>query len=406
MALLSLWSSNPDAVLSLTIEQIVATAGDGKLLDYSECSRELRAFLSQIQVERLAEYADHCLAIAFPKSGMVLQDLVNELGRRLDYVVTNGRYQGKSDAIGNDGLWHSPEGQEILIEVKTTDAYRISLDTIAGYRDQLRERRSLADLNSMLIVVGREDTGELEAQIRGSRHAWDMRVISIDALIRLTRLKESTEDNTTGAKIRSILVPMEYTRVDGLIDVLFTAAKDVESAIDTSIAPDAEDGPAAPWEFTDAKALQAKRDEVVAAFARKLGVKLVRKSRALYWDSEHTVRVVCTVSKRYTKKGQAPYWYAYHPAWDEFLAQAAAAYVVFGCMDLSIAFAIPVQHVRSRLAELNTTTRPDGTAYWHVKIIQQRGECYALQMPKSGSHVPLDEFVVQLGPASGITQTV
>src|SRR5207302_1441198 len=123
MALLSLWSSNPDAVSSLSIEQIVATAGDGKLRDDGECSKELRAFLSQVSSEKLGEYADHCLSSSFSKSGIVLQDIVNELGRRLDYAVTNGRYQGTAALVGNDGLWHDPDGLDILVEVKTTDAF-------------------------------------------------------------------------------------------------------------------------------------------------------------------------------------------------------------------------------------------------------------------------------------------
>jgi len=71
MALLSIWSSNPEAVLSLSIEQIVATAGDGKLRDDNECSQELRAFLAQVPSEKLAEYADHCLTVRFDKSGIV-----------------------------------------------------------------------------------------------------------------------------------------------------------------------------------------------------------------------------------------------------------------------------------------------------------------------------------------------
>lgn len=115
------------------------------------------------------------------------------------------------------------------VEVKTTDAYRIALDTIAAYRDKLRTEKQIVGVDSMLIVVGREDTGELGAQVRGSRHAWDMGLISVDALAHLAKLKESTEDAATGTKIRSVLVPKEYTRLDGLIDVLLTAAKDVET---------------------------------------------------------------------------------------------------------------------------------------------------------------------------------
>src|SRR5437899_1187490 len=112
MALLAIWTSNPQAVTSLSIEQIVATAGDGKLRDDSECSMEIRKFLSQVETEKLAEYCEYCLAKPFAKSGMVLQDLVNELGRRLDYEVVNGRYQGTVNSIGNDGLWRSPEGKD------------------------------------------------------------------------------------------------------------------------------------------------------------------------------------------------------------------------------------------------------------------------------------------------------
>lgn len=56
---------------------------------------------------------------------------MNEFGRRLDYSVENGRYQGKSNAIGHDGLWFDPEGTAIIVEVKTSDTYRINLDTCA-----------------------------------------------------------------------------------------------------------------------------------------------------------------------------------------------------------------------------------------------------------------------------------
>src|SRR5262249_2153223 len=157
----------------------------------------------------------------FSKGGMVLQDLVNELGRRLDYDVTNGRYQGTTNAIGYDGIWRSQEGHSLVIEVKTTDAYRISLDTIAEYREKLSKSGQLSASSSIPIIVGRQDTGELEAQVRGSRHAWDVRLISIEALIRLVFLKQEADAPETGTKIRSLLIPKEYTRLDGMIDVMF-----------------------------------------------------------------------------------------------------------------------------------------------------------------------------------------
>ena len=55
MPLLPLWLSNPKAVLDLSIEQIVTTAGDGALKDRSECSTELREFLTQVSRENLQD---------------------------------------------------------------------------------------------------------------------------------------------------------------------------------------------------------------------------------------------------------------------------------------------------------------------------------------------------------------
>src|SRR4051812_24747469 len=109
MPLLAFWKSAPATVAQLTIEQVVSSAGDGVLKDNSTCSAELREYLAQIPSSKIATYIEHCLTTSFGKGGMVLQDLVNELGRRLEYTAPNGRYQGTTNAIGFDGLWLSPE---------------------------------------------------------------------------------------------------------------------------------------------------------------------------------------------------------------------------------------------------------------------------------------------------------
>jgi hypothetical protein len=190
----------------------------------------LREYLRTVLSEKLFEYIDGCLTRGFNKSGLVLQDLINELGRRLDYRVENGFYQGRSNAVGFDGIWHAPDGHALVLEVKTTDAYRINLDTIAAYRDALINDDRVDKKSSILVVVGRTDTGDIEAQVRGSKHAWDIRLISADALVKLVKLKESTDEEETVTKIRGLLKPFEYTRLDNIIDVMFTAAKDVEAA--------------------------------------------------------------------------------------------------------------------------------------------------------------------------------
>lgn len=401
MPLISIWSSNPAAIDEFTIEQVVNAAGDGNLNDSSECSRELRAYLSEAKSAKLGNYVERCLTSAFTKGGMVLQDLVNELGRRLDYTVTNGRYQGTKNSIGFDGIWLSPEGHSIVVEVKTTDAYRISLDTIAEYRDKLLKANQLSQPSSILIIVGRQDTGELEAQVRGSRHAWDIRLISADALIRLVQLKEGSDAVETGQKIRSLLAPKEYTRLDGMIDVMFTTAKDVESATESEVDADEEAADAAPakttgvWQFTDAALLQSKRDEIIAALGQRKEAHLIKKSRALYWHPTKNVRAACTVSKRYERKSVVPYWYAYHPQWDEFLGEGARSFVVLGCMDRKEAFALPLEIMRSSLDGLNTSERESGGHYWHIHLSESPTGEVSLMLPKRKAVLPLKPFTLK-----------
>src|ERR1700676_3658759 len=104
---------------------------------------------------------------------------------------------------------------------------------------------------------------------------------------------------------------MEFTRLDGLVDVMFATVTDVEAAIietaadkidnpTTSVIKDPAATPSG-WEFTDAAVLDAKRVKVIDAIAKAIGSKLIKKSRALYWDAAHDSRVACSISKRYTK---------------------------------------------------------------------------------------------------------
>jgi hypothetical protein len=397
MALISIFQTNPRAFDQLNIEQVVSMAGDGQLRDGSECSDELRQYLGQIATGRIAKYVEHCLNSSFTKSGIVLQDLVNELGRRLDYDVTDGRYQGVAGGIGFDGIWTAQEGQSHVVEVKTTDTYRLSLETLATYRMRLTAAKQLTMNSSILIVVGRQDTGELEAQIRGSRHAWDVRVISVEALIKLVQLKENSDAPETGLKIRSLLVPVEYTRLDRMVDVMFTTASDVESSpltqapafsldraesVDGRVEVRAAKGT---FQFTDPSLLQATRERIVDAVSQRENVSLVRKSRALYWNSQHDVRIACSISKRHN--AGTPYWYAFHPAWSQFLEESARSFFVLGCMDRGEAYAIPNSTLRPLLPYLNTTTK-DGGTYWHIHLAERNGGVELL-VPKRGDNLSL-----------------
>ena len=62
MPLLNLWKADKQSILRMSIEQIVSTAGDGKLLDSSSCQDELRQYLSETSTDYLSDYANYCLA--------------------------------------------------------------------------------------------------------------------------------------------------------------------------------------------------------------------------------------------------------------------------------------------------------------------------------------------------------
>jgi hypothetical protein len=105
MALIDLWKTSKAELDEKKLQQIMAISGDGKLANDSTASKELRDFLRIIPSEKLSEYAQQCLGNHFDQSGLALQDIVNEMGRRLGFVVTEGLYRGKKGVSGHDGLW-------------------------------------------------------------------------------------------------------------------------------------------------------------------------------------------------------------------------------------------------------------------------------------------------------------
>lgn len=393
MPLMSFWKTSKEDVLKLRVDVIVKMAGDGNLRDQSPCADELRQYLSVAPVESLFDYARQCLDKAFPESGLALQDVVNELGRRLDFDVENGLYRGKPSAIGYDGIWRAGGEPDLIVEVKTTDYVAIDLKTQAGYKERLLASEQVTKDASTLIVVGREDTGALEAQIRGSRYAWEMRLISVESLIRLVQIKEKSDDATTVRQIRQLLQPFEYTKIDRIIDVIFTTAVNVESQQQIEQeSPTVVEGSAGEKEpgkqiRTNLDQLNAKRQHAVEAFAVLNGQELVRRSATLFSSPDKRFRVCCAVSKRYDSTYQ-PYWYAYHPKWDEFLADGNEAYFIISCMDREEAFAVPFSWLQANKANLNKTETGD-KSYWHVAITTLDDGGLAINCSKIGLKTPL-----------------
>ena len=91
MALIDLWRTERAQLTDKHIQQVIAFAGDGKLADTSKASAEVREYLRNVPSDLIAKYADQRLQDSFPQSGFALQDLVNEIGRRIRFIGASAR---------------------------------------------------------------------------------------------------------------------------------------------------------------------------------------------------------------------------------------------------------------------------------------------------------------------------
>lgn len=159
--------------------------------------------------------------------GFVLQDLVNEVGRPLGFTVTFGMYRGRGGADSPDGIWAAQDGRVLLVESKTSCSHRNELAKLAEWRRRLAVERHVSDETvSSLMVIAEEETEELEAQVRGSRSAWELRLLGVDALFKLLSIRESLDDDQVERQTQSILIPREFTRLDKIIDLVFATKED------------------------------------------------------------------------------------------------------------------------------------------------------------------------------------
>ena len=384
-SILSIYQNNKSALDGKYLSQILAFTGDGKLKDNNKTSTDFCEFLDVIPSQLITQFANNCLTDGFTDSGLALQDIINQIGKRLSYTVTNGLYRGNQNDIGFDGIWTSKEGYSIVLEVKTTDAYRMNLDdTVAKYRTKLIEQNKISKTeSSILIVVGREDTGGLEAQIRGSKHAWDIRLISTDSLIKLLTLKETLNDTKTIQQITELLKPKEYTRIDQLIELIFVTSKDLQIELPTE-----EDIEEATTEKKTRATSEDRRtpvnfnEECFLKVKTKLGLSLVKQSRVSYSNQEKSTALICAVSKEYEQGQYTKFWFAFHPHQQEYLNEFQNSFVAFGCGSPDDTLLIPFKEFEQFLKNCGTTENEE-RMYWHI-VIHFREKKFLIGQPGLG----------------------
>lgn len=107
--------------MSLKLDQILALVGKLDDMPGEQTPRErFRRFLQEnvLEIGRLRDYVEECLRNSGEQYCRALQDLVNYVGRFLQFEVAFGRYHGIQGEIGFDGLWTSPKGFHLVVEVK------------------------------------------------------------------------------------------------------------------------------------------------------------------------------------------------------------------------------------------------------------------------------------------------
>ncbi|MGE3063298.1 MAG: hypothetical protein AB7T10_06650 [bacterium] len=390
MSIIDYLLNTPDVIKGKRIQQILSICGDGKLLDNNNTSLEFREYLDNIESELIVKYANECLN-KFEDSGFALQDLINQTGKRLGFTVKFGLYRGKPGDIGHDGLWQTTNNYNIIIEVKTTDAFSINLDNIAEYRKKLIENHEIdEDNSSILIVVGRQDTGGLESQIRGSKYAWDIRLISVDSLLKLMKLKENFDEPSMIQKITDILIPMEYTRVDEIINLVFNATNEIiqDNISNNNIVIDSSNNENIIPRFTPVNFHSLCIDRISNHFNKIF----IKKTKASFISSDNSIKLICIISKEYLVSNNYKYWFAFHPHYKDYLDNFAQSYIVFGCGNENQLIKIPFSNFKSWLDGLNITEIGD-KFYWHVHIIKKENKYYLLRKTEF-EHIDITNFLL------------
>ena len=197
------------------------------------------------------------------------------------------------------------------------------------------------------------------------------------------------EDPQIVEKIRRVLVPQEFTKVDGIIDLVFSTAEDVKKGQELAVA-DTEDEDVEETKrpkFTPSNF----RDECAVRVQAHLKQPLVKRSFAVYSSPDESVVAICINSREYKKPKGFGYWFAFHPHQRDRL-HGPGAYVALGCGSPSQILLVPASDFVSWLDGCNTTTR-EGRSYWHVQVSKINGE-YRLRQRKSADPIKLTQYLL------------
>lgn len=359
------------------------------LKDRSEASKRLREYLESVNLELIERWVSEILLRG--SDGRVLQDIVNALGVRLGFNVEYGLYQGRQGAIGFDGYWWLP-GLNLIVECKTTDAYRISTDTLVKYATELERERGLVSTPDILIVVGRVDTGDIEAQIRGSRRDDSIRVIGVESLLDLTRAMAALAGGPATEKLRQSLIPQDFTRLDNLSRLVSEVVYETRQMLAMEASENTE--------FTNldlsnvTTEIDAAREAILAMVGTEVGslTPVAGKKNWFLSQQPDCRNVLFMTSKKYNRRDQQ-FWYSLPKNWVSSIGEDGGLLLLHREGDKGF-YQIPWGSLKGLIKGLNEIPGRK-RAMWHIGVRDTDGRVEML-LPRLAEQQDMQHFYKEL----------
>lgn len=209
-------------MVELTLDRIVNLAGDWT--DGSRASEQFREIIEdeQTTTEEIEAYLQEAIDGSEQYHNKALQDLVNNIGRRLGFEIEYGVYQGLNDTIGYDGRWISTatdDDTHLVVETKTNTAYSIDPGQAGGYMAELLDEHEV-DRGQVygLYVIGEGDVETVSQTVLGSQYRDRIRVITAQRLLDMLEIQE--DSGLRHDQVVDVLLPINAVDVGQLVGLI------------------------------------------------------------------------------------------------------------------------------------------------------------------------------------------
>lgn len=173
--------------MNMSLAQVLNTAGKLDDLPGDDTGRErFRRFLRETapEIGQLRDYTQECLGETGDEYRRSLQDLINYIGCLLEFEVTFGWYQGDFD-----GLWKSPSGLHVVVEIKTSGVGATKTAALVGEINYLISDKRIPSAERVLglyvVNCPELELRRLANAIVAEKKTDFLRVMSVESLLSL-----------------------------------------------------------------------------------------------------------------------------------------------------------------------------------------------------------------------------